>query len=302
MELRQLGYFRTVAALGSVSKAAIALHMTQPSLSRQIMSLEDELQVTLFERTSRGVVATPAGLGLQRHVDVLFAHLDQIPEVVSTANRGQQVARIGVPQGLPREWALELFRSIEASLPLVTVSLHEATTEEQRQLLQNGLIDLGLIHADASELESVQILDQQLGVAARPGSSLAEHNEVTFANLDGLRVMSHAAGEIMVEEGRWRAASVAAGVDTQWVFRRFAEHSELIALTSQVDAVLVTEASAVRHLPGWTWIPLQDRDAAGQELSIGTWLAWREPATPLVSSVISATTVAMPVKHRPSLS
>lgn len=286
-------YFRTVAELGSFSKAAAVLHTTQPSLSRQVMALERELECELFVRTSRGVVLTPAGAGLQRHLAVVFAQLAQIPEVLRAASQDKELFRVGVPQGLPYRFAQALVESVESLVPTVSVWLHEATTEEQRQLLQTGLIDLGLIHMNAPELHSVQIFSQQIGVAVMPGSSLANHREVTFANLNGLTVMAHAAGEVNVEETRLRSASAVAGADTRWVFRRFAEHSELIAITSQVDAVLVTEASALRHLPGWVWIPVNDLDVSGQVLDIGTWAAWREPAPRKLQRIIAAIKAAM---------
>ena len=259
------------------------------------MALERELECVLFVRTSRGVVLTPAGVGLQRHLAVVFAQLGQIPEVLRVAGEGKELLRIGIPQGLPSSFAQALLRAAEELIPKVSISLHEATTEEQRQLLQNGLVDLGLIHMDAPELNSIQVFTQQIGVAVLQDSPLVGLKEVTFASLNGLTVMAHAAGEVNVEETKLRSASAAAGVDTHWVFRRFAEHSELIAITSQVDAVLVTEASALRHLPGWKWIPVNDRDVTGQVLDIGTWAAWREPAPRHLEGIVAALKAAMAV-------
>lgn len=244
MELRHLTYFSTAAELGSISKAAAVLHMTQPSLSRQIKELERDVGYDLFERTTRGVSLTPAGAGLFRHLKVVFAQLERIPEVLRTASQGRELVRIGVPQGMPHGWFLGLIDAIRRELPTVTLSLHEATTEEQRQLLQSRLIDFALLHFDAPEAKTVLLLQQEMGLAVSPDSPLAHRNELTFDDLAGLKVMAHAAGEINAEEARLRTAASAAGVETKWVFRRFSEHSGLIALTSEVDAVLVTSASA----------------------------------------------------------
>jgi DNA-binding transcriptional LysR family regulator len=278
MELRQLTYFSKVAEVRSVSKAATLLHMTQPSLSRQILALERELGHPLFDRTPHGLEPTPAGLSLQRHLDSVFAQVERIPEVVRTAGQNLQLVRIGVPQGLPEKWGLAMLEAVDTQLPHVRISLHEATTEEQRQLLQNGLIDIALIHMDAPELVCEFILEQRMGIAVVPDSRLASHKTVTFAQLDGLKVMAHAVGEVNVEVSRLQAASAAAHADTEWLFRRFSEHSWLIALASKVDAVLMTEASAARHLSRWTWIPVKDRDATGHDLDICTWAARRDPA------------------------
>jgi DNA-binding transcriptional LysR family regulator len=278
MELRQLTYFSKVAEVGSVSKAASLLHMTQPSLSRQIRALERELGHPLFDRTPRGVEPTPAGRSLQHHLDGVFAQVEHITEVVRTAGQDLQLVRIGVPQGLPENWGLTLLDAVDTRLPHVRISLHEAPTEEQRQLLQNGLIDIGLIHMDAPELVCEFLLEQRMGVAVVPASRLVGHDTVTFAQLDGATVMAHAVGEINVEVSRLQAASAAVGADTEWLFRRFSEHSRLIAIASKVDAVLMTQDSAARHLPEWPWIPVRDHDDGGHDLDICTWAARREPA------------------------
>lgn len=286
VELRQLTSFRKVAEVRSVSKAAALLHVTQPSLSRQIIALERELGHQLFDRTPHGVEPTPAGIGLLAHLEGVFAQLERIPEVVRTAAQNLQLARIGVPQGLPQEWGLELIAAVDERLPSVRISFHEATTEEQRQQLQNGLIDLGLIHMDAPELSCRPIMVQHIGVAVPPHSPLASRDVVHFADLDGLKVMAHAVGEVNVEVSRLQAASAAANADTEWLFRRFSEHSWLIALAAKVDAVLVTQASAGRHLPNWRWIPIKDRDADGNDLDMRTWAAWREPLPAHLKSII----------------
>lgn len=292
MELRQLRYFNRVAELGSVSKAAATLNMTQPSLSRQIMELEAELGHDLLYRTSKGVSLTPAGSGLYRHLDTVFAQIQRIPEVVWTSSQVQELVRVGVPQGMPHDWFLYLLAAVRKELPNATLSLHEATTEEQRQLLQNGLIDLAVLHLDAPELESVQVLSQRIGIAVAPDSQLALRAVLGFADLAGLRVMAHASGEINVEEARLRAACADAGVETNWVFRRFSEHSSLIAISSKVDGVLVTQTSAARHLAGWNWIPISAQVDHNESLAIRTWISWIGPVRPYLENVIKVMGVA----------
>lgn len=287
VELRQLRYFRAVAELRSVSKAARVLHITQPSLSRTVMDLERELGCRLLERTSRGVELTPAGVGLHAHLDAVFTQLERIPEVVRTAAGARTLVTVGVPQGLPHEWFLALLDAVEHELPHLALSLHEATTDEQRQLLQRGLLDLALIHLPPDEGPSLLMLEQVLGIAVAPDSPLAVREAIGFDALDGLTVMAHAVGEIAAEEQRLRAASAAAHVTTHWVFRRFSEHSWLIARTARVDAVLLSEASAARHLPSWVWIPVRAGAEGRHNMDvIRTWAAWREPASPAVRALV----------------
>jgi DNA-binding transcriptional LysR family regulator len=165
------------------------------------------------------------------------------------------------------------------------MSLQEASSDEQRQMLRDGLLDLGLLHLDPPEFRSVRILTQEMGVAVTHDSPLVRRDFVRFADLAGMRVMAHASGEIASEEARLRAASKSAGVTTDWIFRAFSQHSELIAASSRVGAALMTAASAARHLPSWHWIPVRGKDASGQPLLVETWAAWNSGARPIVKEM-----------------
>lgn len=289
MELRHLAYFQKVAELRSFSKAAVALHTTQPSLSRQVNALERELDCLLFTRTSRGVQLTPEGMALGRHLEVVFEQLVRIPEVVRVAQEGKELVRVGVPQGLPRDWALRAIRAVEARLPQVRLSLHEATTEDQRQQLQRGLLDLGIIHMDAPELHCAHVLTQQMGLASPAGSGLTGRRTVALAELDGWKIMAHSVGEVDVEAERLREVAARLPVDIHWVFRSFSEHSGLIAKTAGVDGVLSTQASAARHLSDWDWIPLT-AEVDGQEVELSTWVAWAGQPPDHVRAVVEVLT------------
>ncbi|TFD86209.1 LysR family transcriptional regulator [Cryobacterium serini] len=288
MELRHLKYFAKVAQLRSVSKAAIALNITQPALSRQIKDLEREVGYILFDRTPRGVTVTAAGAGLYRHCETVFAQVDRIPEVLRTASQNREMLHVGVPQGLPYDWFLGLLQAVDVQVPTIALTLHEATTDEQWQMLQSRLVDVALLHREAPEAGgSMLLMKQAIGVAVKADSPLARLAEVGLAELDGLSVMAHAVGEIAAEEIRLRAAATTAGVTMQWVFRRFSEHSGLIAVTSKVDAVLLTESSAARHLPDWVWTPVRAERDPSFDLAIRTWATWNEPQTAHVDALLT---------------
>lgn len=298
MELRQLTYFTKVAELHSVSRAAVALHVTQPSLSRQVAALERELNCRLFDRTSRGLAPTAQGKALKAHLDVVLMQVQRIPEVIAEAAQEREVIHVGVPQGLPHGWAEPTLRRLEERFPQVRLSLHEGTTEEQRQQVQAGLLELGLIHLEAPELSTRHALTQRMGLAVPSDSRVGDLPEIGYTEMDGMTVMAHAAGELAVEQSDFITAAHAAGARVRWMFRRFSAHSGLIARTAGVDGVLSTLTSTLRHLPDWTWIPLRD-GITGCELH--TWIAWRAELSPLLSELVDAL-AARPEELPPSIS
>ena len=89
MELRHLRYFIAVAEELHFRRASERLHIAQPALSRQIQSLEHELQMQLFFRTKRRVQLTPAGMVLLEQVRSVFERLHEGIEVAQRANQGQ---------------------------------------------------------------------------------------------------------------------------------------------------------------------------------------------------------------------
>ena len=145
MELRQLRYFIAVAEERSFSRAAQRLHVSQPPLSTQIMMLEQELGVQLFERSNRGVTLTSAGAVFHEEMRAVMLRLEQGKTRAQQAGRGHvgtlsvgfiSLADYGI---LPP--ALKAFR---ARFPQVEVQLHELTTDAQLRELRAGRLDLGI--------------------------------------------------------------------------------------------------------------------------------------------------------------
>ena len=142
MELRQLQYFLVVAEELNFSRDADRLNMTQPPLSAQIRQLEDELAVTLFERSTRKVTLTAAGEAFQRSTKRLVNQLD------SNVIEAQRIAKgeigqltLGFVPSAMAEILPPILREFRTRFPDVRLVLHELTPEQQVRGLRDGSLD-----------------------------------------------------------------------------------------------------------------------------------------------------------------
>ncbi len=162
LDLHHLRAFKTVAEQLHFKKAAELLHITQPGLTRIIKKLEDDLQVNLFERSTRQVRLTPAGFLLLQEIEQVFVHLERGIELAQKAKFGDIGHLIiayndyAVQDVLPR--TLEHFRQQYSN---ITTDLLYMPTQQQIQGLQQGSLDLGFGFAFSDDPE-------ELGVQWKP--------------------------------------------------------------------------------------------------------------------------------------
>ena len=186
MELRQLRYFVAIAEEGSFSRAAIRLHVSQPPLSTQIRSLEEELGAPLLARTNRGVSLTASGQVFYEEVRAILGRLENARARALQADRGDvgmlsvgfvSIADYGI---LPP--ALKSFRS---QFPLAEVQLHELTTDAQIRELRAARLDLGfgLAPVEEPDLEFTSILREALVLAAPSDHPAATGDTIDLRSL-----------------------------------------------------------------------------------------------------------------------
>ncbi len=144
MELRQLRYFVRVLELGSISRAALDLELVQSALSQQISRLESELSTRLLQRTSKGVVATEAGMAFFREAQLTLRHADQ-------AVRAAQLSRLtgAVSVGLAPTTAavlgLPLMRAMRERYPDVRLHMVEGMSGHLTSMLNSRQLDLTIL-------------------------------------------------------------------------------------------------------------------------------------------------------------
>ncbi len=146
MELRTLRYFLAVAREENMTEAANVLHVTQPTLSRQIADLERELGVELFERTNRSCVLTSDGMRLRQRAEEIISLVEQTEGEL--ADRELGVAgniRIGAGETRAMQVVLGAFADVRRDYPGVTCELYTGNADAVEERLERGLLDFALV-------------------------------------------------------------------------------------------------------------------------------------------------------------
>lgn len=191
MELRHLRYFQAVAEELGFSKAGERLRIAQPALSRSVIELEEEIGVTLIDRSRRQIVLTPAGEVLLRECGVLFERLDDALRRVRERARGESgELRVGYI-GPPTERFLgPILREFRAAHPGVDLILEERTPERVWEMVSKGRLSLGLTrpvrsHEDPGQCSKV-LVEERLHLAVPADHEFAKRRSLRWKQLAGL--------------------------------------------------------------------------------------------------------------------
>ncbi len=139
MELRVLKYFLMVAREESITKAANLLHITQPTLSRQMMQLEEELGVKLFQRGKYNVTLTEDGMLLRRRAQEIVELSDKTVRELSH-NEDVLAGEIAIGCGETRNMAVLAgqIASFQKEYPLVQFQIHSSTADDIKERIEKG--------------------------------------------------------------------------------------------------------------------------------------------------------------------
>ena len=172
MDLKQLEYFVRVAEMGSFTRAAVALNVAQPALSRQVRLLEVELRQNLLVRNGRGATPTEAGQVLLEHGRGILHQVERAREELGRVRTGLsgRVA-LGMPPSVARVLTVPLMRAFRQALPEARLSISEGLTTAMQESLLHGRLDIAMLYnANASNgLELTPLVREELLlVQARP--------------------------------------------------------------------------------------------------------------------------------------
>lgn len=213
METRVLRYFLAVARERSLSRAAGALHVTQPTLSRQMMELEERLGTKLFLRGRKGISLTAEGLFFRRRAEEILELVDRTAAALRTREQaiGGEIW-IGGGETEAMRLIARAARNLRAAHPLVSCHLYSGNAEEVAERLDRGLLDFGLFvgAADLSKYEFIALPVKDVwGLLLRRDSPLAARRRIRPADLAGLPLLCSRQQLVGNELAGWLGGSAA---------------------------------------------------------------------------------------------
>lgn len=159
MELRVLKYFLMAAREQNITKAAQALHITQPTLSRQLMALEEELGVKLFERSSHSISLTGDGLLLKRRAQEIVSLEEKTVRELALENTLGGELEIGSGEFKSFSVFSDMMLAFREQNPNVSFRLYSGNADNIKERIENGILDMGVLSypVDISRYEFVHI-------------------------------------------------------------------------------------------------------------------------------------------------
>lgn len=193
MELRTLRYFLTVVSEGNMTKAADILHVTQPTLSRQMMDLEEELGTTLLVRGKRSLTLTDDG----------FLFKQQAEEIVGLAEKAERtfigkketvsgVIAIGAVEALGGKILARYMKEFRERYPGVQFDLHNEMADSIKEKMDKGLLDMGLLlePVDTVKYEFMRLSQKETwGIFMRKDHPLAVKEYLTVEDIKAYPLM-----------------------------------------------------------------------------------------------------------------
>ena len=268
MDLRVLQYFLAVAKEGNITRAADALHLTQPTLSRQLK----ELGVVLFDRGNRKISLTDAGVLFQQRAAEPVALLDKTRrELSEQEDLLGGVVSIGCVESKASLLLPGLLSAFHKEYPQVRYDLYSAIGDDIKEKLDRGVLDLGIL------IEPVEVakydyrrlpVRDRWGVVLTCGHPLAEKGEISLDQLARLPLNLPRREIVQEEISSWFAGQ---GPKLQALhYHSLLTNSLPLAQAGDAYPLCVEGAYTIRPTPGLTFVPI------APERAVGHVLAWKK--------------------------
>ncbi len=284
MEIRVLRYFLAVVREENITKAAEVLHVTQPTLSRQLAQLEEEIGVKLFDRGARKIALTNAGVLLRRWAEEILRLVDKTQEELDAQEEQiEGEITVGCGELASVQLLARFIATFQQSYPAVTYDILTETADVVKEQMDKGLVDIGLLlePVDMEKYDFVRLsMKERWVVLMRQDAPLAGQAAVTPQDLAGVPLILPRRLTVQSELASWF------GDAFQKLNVRFTSNLSSNAAV-MVDQGLGYCICVEGFLPFWDNRRLVYRPLA-PELTATSVLAWKrnQPFSPAVAKFI----------------
>ncbi len=207
MELRVLNYFLAIAREESFTKAANMLHVTQPTLSRQIADLEQELGVKLFIRSNHHIILTEDGMILKRRAQEILSLVDKTKQdFLQKDETLSGTISIGSGEFRSTKYLAKIIEEFHKKYPNVKYEIYSGNAGNIRDYIERGLLDIGLMSEpiDIRKYNFVNMpINEQWGVFVPSTSRLSEKAVISPEDLVGMSVITATGDFNQSRIGKW---------------------------------------------------------------------------------------------------
>ena len=287
MELRDLRTFLQAIDSGTITAAAGELHLVQSAVSRAIKRLEDELGLTLLERTPDGVMPTPAGADFARHAEAILAGVAAAEsDMAAHRDSASGRVRVGFLTSVVPLLLAPLLRRLRARHPHIRAEFAEGLPLDLLARIRERRLDVALtwFPLDTGDLESAALVELPLALIVAPDHRLAADPRVELADLGQEAWVSFRSGG---PSHTWIARAGAAGGFSPRIVTESETFAELKAFVQAGAGITLLPAAAVRPESGSEALRALPLHGSVPAATLGAvWLDRRR--APLVDAVIEA--------------
>lgn len=206
LETRVMRYFLKIAELGNMSKAAEQLHITQPTLSRQIKALENSLQAPLFSRSNKKMTLTNAGILFQQRAQQILQMIDKTTQDIQDQKELNGIVTIGCVESSVTAYLSQLINEFHAEHPKIRFSLYDGDGDDIREKIDQDLIDIGFVLSPV-EIAKYDYLtlpvEDQWALVVTKDAEVAQQDELSPSQLTALPLIVPARSIVQNEVQSW---------------------------------------------------------------------------------------------------
>lgn len=267
MDIRVLNYFLITAREENITRAAALLHMTQPTLSRQLKGLETELNVALFKRSNHSIYLTREGLLFRQRAQDMVSILERARDELQENSELAGTISVGCGELHSMAELAQLMDDFQKQHPQVKFNLRSGNNQDIKGWVEQGVLDMGLLiePVDIGKYDFVRMESQEeWGILAHEDSQFADYSAIRPGDLVGTRVITISDRVVQNELGNW-SGKYAAQMQNKARYNLL-YNAAMLAQQNNGVVICLKLNQRFAHLK---YIPLEPK------LTLNSVLAWR---------------------------